>query len=187
MNYSNLTRRQYLESAGVIGLVGIAGCSSEEGNSTETKEHKIGETFTVGSGEKTVEYTINSWDTFGIIGNNVANKEPDGRFVVVNMKMKNTGKESFRISSNIFKLVDGSDSEFSTSSLSTYIDQDARINSTGIISEQLQPDLSTTGAVGFDVPPGATYSLKIEPAGLFSGADPHIVSLGEVSEPTTQA
>jgi len=78
-------------------------------------------------------------------------------------------------------MVDSNGNQFDTSDdATTTIDQDDRIESESIIFEQLNPGLSTEGAVGFDVAPGESYALMIEPLGFFSNADTHLVEVGSV-------
>jgi len=101
-------------------------------------------------------------------------------FVAMTLEMENVGEESLTISSEILQLEDAQDRQFDADTLaSIYAEQDPRVDVEGITFGQLQPGLTVTRAIVFDVPPGS-YRFVAEPAGVFSGADEHAVPLGSV-------
>lgn len=147
-----------------------------------TQTHEIGETFTVGSGNQAVEYEVIEYQTLGVLEGPVSTTEPDGVFLVVTVSMTNVGDETFDITDRHLKVVDDQDRSFDADfQASVTASDDPRVEPDGISFEQLNPGLEITRAVVFDVNPGATYSLRIEPVGVFSTADPHRVPLGTAS------
>jgi hypothetical protein len=142
----------------------------------------MGESFTVGEGAQSIRYTVNEYSTIeDYIGSGPdLGSTPDGIFVVVNLDMENVGDESLDITTNHLKLIDQEDRTFEADTeASIYAEQDSRISAEPISFDQLQPGLSVTRAVVFDVPSG-TYRFAAEPAGIFSNADTHYVPLGDV-------
>jgi Telomeric repeat-binding factor 2. len=154
--------------------------SQNEGEQSLT--HEIGESFSVGDGAQSIEYTVNGASIIeDYIGSDAdLGSTPDGTFVVVNLDLENIGDETLDISTNFLKLVDQEDRTFEADTeAGIYADQDSRVSADPITFDQLQPGLSVTRAVIFDVGPG-TYRFAAEPAGAFSNADTHYVPLGEV-------
>ena len=206
-----MDRRQFLVSSGAVGMTALAGCSGDENSDTDGSEssdddgggeesgsdgsepgseneeqqsvtHEIGETFTVGDGAQSIQYTVNDYSTIeDYIGSGPElGSTPDGIFLVVNLEMENIGDETLDITTNFLKLIDQEDRTFDADTeAGIYAGQDSRISAEPISFDQLQPGLSVTRAVVFDVPSG-TYRFAAEPAGIFSNADTHYVPLGEV-------
>jgi len=202
-----IKRRKVLVGISASGLGAIAGCagsdnsdsssgdtngdSGEETTATETEsdedenQHDIGESFEVGSGEKSIEYIVEEATLARAIGTSSFNVEADGLFLIVILEMENTGNESIDITSRHLRLVDSQGREFDADTeASSYINQDSRFDAEGILFEQLQPGLAQTRAVPFDVATQESYALKVDPAGIFSGSEAHYVALGNVPEPS---
>ncbi len=160
-------------NAGADGNNAAGQDSGDSEAQPEATTHAVDESFQVGSGDQAVEYTVTSVRTAGNLGGQYG-EDASGEYVVVVMQMENLGGESFDIGSNLFTLVDSQDREYD-------VDTDAQVYlENGILFEQLNPGLSTRGAVVFDVPPDQQgRELKIEPAGMFSDAEPHYVELEE--------
>lgn len=201
-----MKRRKVLATLGAVGsTVALAGCSGEtednpdngggggensdgnsgdgSGESDSTPTHEIGEAFTVGSGDSTVEYTVSSASSYSEIGGEFSSEEANGVFLVVQLEMTNQTGETIDVSSNHLKAVDAEDNQFDADAgASVYVESDPRIDAEGISFEQLNPGLTTSGAVVFDVAPGNSYRLLVEPVGLFSSAESHFVELGTIEE-----
>ncbi|MDL0134968.1 DUF4352 domain-containing protein [Halobacterium salinarum] len=195
-----MNRRNFIAGTGMMAMTALAGCSGDGtddannggdggGDSSEptTEEqqsltHEMGESFTVGEGAQSIQYTVNDYSTIDdYIGSGPdIGETPDGTFVVVNLDMENVGDESLDISTNNLKLIDQEDRTFEADTgAGIYAGQDSRISAESITFDQLQPGLSVTRAVIFDVGSGE-YRFAAEPAGVFSNADTHYVPLGEV-------
>jgi len=184
-----MDRRKFVAAIGTVGSVAIAGCSgdSNESNGGDTNgnnqeeivTHSIGDTFSVGEGDRVIEYTIHSAETYNTLGGEFSEEEPDGIFLVVEIDLTNQSEESFSISTRAYSVLDSNDNSFSPDSgAGIYVDQDDRIGADSIVFEQLNPGLSTEGALIFDVPEGEEVRLEIEPTGWLDTSDNHIVELG---------
>lgn len=150
------------------------------GDSFEQYNHDVGESFIVGSGDNQIRYTVQEAYSVDAIGGEYFNDEADGVFVVVELRMENTGSETYEITDRHLKLVDDQDRVFSAdSSASYYVSSDDRISPEGITYDQLQPGLDVERAVVFDVPQGR-YTMMIEPTGWFSNDEPHFAGMGEI-------
>ncbi len=197
-------RRRVLTSISGVGLTWIAGCSGDRSNgdsgdedtpadSTPTSEdeseendnqHDIDESFRVGSGAQSIRYIVEGGSLATEIGASSINTEADGVFIIVILNMENVGDQSIDITSRHLRVVDSQGREFDADTgANIYIEQDSRFDVDGITFEQLQPGLQQTRAVVFDVGPNESYALKVDPAGMFSGANIHYVALGNVPEP----
>jgi hypothetical protein len=203
----NMSRRTIFTGISAVGLGSVSGCAgsdspdngdtgadgdpnqatdspTETESSEEENQHDIGESFEVGSGEKAIRYIVEEATLARAIGSSNFNVSADGLFLIVILQMENIGTESIDITSRHLRLVDSQGREFDASTeASTYFSQDTRFDVEGILFEQLQPGLEQTKAVAFDVPTEESYALKVDPAGIFSGADANYVALGNVPEP----
>ena len=147
-------------------------------SSSEGVSHEMGETFTVGSGDRSVEYTVQEATTVDSIGTSMVSEEADGTFVVVRMTIENTGTEPFTVTNDHLKLFDEEERTFSATT-TIYMSQDDRFEADSLSFEELQPGLSITRNVVYDVPPGQSYGLQVEGTSMFSTAEPHYVPLGQ--------
>jgi len=204
-----MKRRIFLTSIGTVGIAAIAGCSGSDDNTssssggasteteapnteteapnTETEEndaeartHEVGETFTVGEGDRVIQYTIDAMTGVDSLGNDYLTEEADGQFAVVEMTIENKAEESFNISSNKFAIVAGPEGEESSlyepsDDVTAAYDSDERFDTESILYEQLNPNLPTEGAVIFDIPKDVTLAFRIEPAGFLDTSEPHYV------------
>lgn len=134
--------------------------------------HGMNESFVVGSGAKQVRYTVTDVRTQGAVGGLYGSEEAAGEFVIVRIQIENVGDESFQLSSNVFHLVDEQERTYDT-------DPDAMVYLDNSMSyEQVNPGLTIEGVVVFDVPPDQQERwLRVDPAGIFSGAESHYVVL----------
>lgn len=194
-----MQRRTFVTTVGAISTVGLAGCTEElddantdsgNGNSNgqedeeETEQdrntvHEVGDTFVVGDSRQQIEYTVTAARLFEDLGDQYLNTEPDGYFLVVELRMTNQTDESFSISTNSFSVSDSQGRRFDPDSgAGMYIDTDPRIESEGILFKQLNPGLTTQGALVFDVSPNDTVSLVIEPTAFLESGETHTVRLG---------
>lgn len=147
----------------------------------QSVRHEIGESFTVGSGDQSIQYRVDDSFSQESVGSSAVGTEADGIYLVVILEIENVGDESFDITDRHLRAVDDQDREYEANfEASAYAESDPRIDTEGITYEQLNPGLKTMRAVIFDVNPGAEYRLKIEPVGVFSSADTHYVTIGSV-------
>lgn len=198
----DMERRLFLSTSLGVGLTGLAGCTTDEGSAGDSgdeddttdaedgsaaedgTQHDVGERFTVGSGEKSIRYTVEEATLARSVGTSSFNTDADGLFLIVVLSMENVGDETIDITSRHLQVVDSEGREFDADTgANVYVSQDARFDAEGITFEQLQPGIRQTRVVVFDVATNQSYALKIDPAGIFSGADTHYVGLGNVPEP----
>jgi len=188
-----MQRRTVLSGTAASITAILAGCSgdtssgdgnSDGGNGGSTPEpHEIGDTFTVGNGDQTVEYVVESATAYNEIGGQYSSEEASGVFAVLVLKMTNQTDETVDVSSNHLKMVNEEEQQFDADAgAGVYVDSDPRIDADSISFEQLNPGLSVSGAVVFDLKPGATYQLLVEPIGFFSDASSQRVNIGTLEE-----
>jgi hypothetical protein len=143
--------------------------------------HEIGDTFVVGDGAKKLQHRISSKFTREKVGDEIGSSTADGVFLGVIDNVKNLGDETVSIDSDeMYHLVDSKERTYK-------VDDDAVVYATEsdaqgeetLIFEELNPGLSLSGAIFFDVSPG-NYRLRVDPAGVISLADDHYVELGSV-------
>lgn len=105
----------------------------------EAKIPKIGDTYQVGDDL----FRVNTVSIKKSIGNDFLSTKADGRFLVVNLSVKNGEKEAINMDASYFKLL-RSDVEYSPVTVLTMDDS--------IIFEQINPGVTIHGNVVFDIP-----------------------------------
>ncbi|MEY8463704.1 DUF4352 domain-containing protein [Streptococcus merionis] len=116
--------------------------SSSETAQVEKSNFKVGDTVTVGD----VVYVVNGLESAKTLGNYLT-ETADGTYLVVNLTITNNGKESLSVSDSFFKVLSG-DMEYSPdSTASMYANDDSQ----GFWLESINPGLSKTGKIAFDV------------------------------------
>lgn len=115
---------------------------SENSDSSENKEktYGIGETVKVGD----IEYTVNSINSQKTVGTEYLNTKAQETFLVINLTLKNNGKDAIDVSDSFFKLK-RDDKEYETNSEGNIYLEDS------IIYTNINPDASLTGNICFDV------------------------------------
>lgn len=113
----------------------------------ETESVSIGTAMQVGN----IEFTVNEVATTNEVkdAGGYISYEPDSEgavFLVVNVTVKNNGKESITTDSSFFKLIDG-DIEYSPSTIIT-------TDSSFFLYDGINPGLSKQGNVLFEIPEG---------------------------------
>lgn len=140
--------------------------------------HEVGESFVVGNGDQTVGYTVTDVRVANSIGGEFG-VEADGVFLIVDMEMTNNAQESFLVDSSLYSLVDSEGREYEVDSEAVgYVEE-------SLLLEQVDPDVTTTGTLVYDVPTDQEgRQLQLQPAGFFSTARTHYVDLPSGSELT---
>ena len=155
---------------------GQGGDNEEQNNDLESRTHDIGESFTVGDGNRSIEYTVTNMVGAETLGNEFSNEEPDGIFVVVEMEITNRTDESVNISTGNYAIVTENDNTFDPADdVTVAYETDERFDTESILFEQIDPNLPTDGAIIFDIPPETAFRFEISPAGFLSSSDPHYV------------
>lgn len=118
--------------------------SSSESNS-EKKEtvYSVGQTFTVGD----VEYTVNSVSTSQTVGDEFLNETAQGTYLLLNVTIKNNGDDALSVSNDYFTLYKGKTKYTSDSTASLYASDNS-----GFFLEKVNPGNALTSNVAFDIP-----------------------------------
>lgn len=168
-------------AGGVVIGAGGNGDMGDTGDSGDTtvRTHQMGDSFTVGDEGQSIEYSVQNAYSSSYIMGPVERQEADGQYIILDLSMENVGEESVDITTNHFTIVDSQDRTFDASSEQTlWVESDPRIQVEGVSFEQLQPGVSTEGAVVIEVPEDISeIEFKVEPTGPFSNADEHYVEL----------
>ncbi|MGN7310396.1 DUF4352 domain-containing protein [Alkalicoccobacillus gibsonii] len=126
----------------------------EDSNETEQAEEEVEETVKMGEPLDVNEiiFTVSDITTADTIGNDFINETAKGEFLLVSVSVENSRTEKLSMSSNYFKLIAGGATYESDVSYSIYLEDDS------IIYEDINPGLTLSGVVPFDVPPGLDLS-----------------------------
>ncbi len=167
----------------IIGLICaftlvFAACDveSSDSNSTDSKEssnnYSVGDVVKVGD----VEYTVNSISTSKEVGSSFLTEQSKGTFLVVNLTVKNNGSDELMVHSSLFNLVNGDKEYASSGTASIYANENA-----DFFLEMVNPDLSLTGNVVFDISDETIESkdlqLKVQ-TGIF-GTETELIYLNK--------
>lgn len=142
-----------------------SGQNQEQAKKEEKKTAKIGEVAQSGD----LAFTVTGVKEYKSLGNSFTRKDAQGIFKVVTLKVENTGKETRTIDSSMIKLSDSQGRTFERS-----IDgQTAKGLAQGQVDlflQQVQPSLSITGEIVFDIPKDAQGLVLEVRGGLFAPA-----------------
>lgn len=117
----------------------------EEPKAEPAAEFKIGDAATVGD----VQYTVTKVKTADSVGADFMAEKAKGKYVVVSVEVQNNGNESITITDSFFKLKAG-DKVFEADSVAT-LTANSDSDGDSFFYEELNPDLSASGVVVFDV------------------------------------
>ncbi|AKO92536.1 DUF4352 domain-containing protein [Priestia filamentosa] len=123
--------------------------TKQETNKKDAKNsYGVGDAVEVGD----MVYTVNSKEVTSQVGPSVLPTEAKGKFLVVELNVKNNGNKAVTVDSSFFKLKHG-DKVFeadSAASMSANQGEDGNIKNSFFL-EQLNPDLEMGGKVVFDL------------------------------------
>lgn len=122
--------------------------SAKEEPKEEEPSYKIGDKVTVGD----MEYVINEKTTSAKVGPAIAPTAASGKFVIIDVTLKNNGNEAVTVDSNFFKLQQGEKTfeADSMASMSANQGNDGGIDNSFFLQE-VNPDSEISGKVAFDV------------------------------------
>lgn len=164
----------------VIGMIGSGGSgsstssssngdSSDSGTSATSEKTttesvaKVGESVT----DKDLDFVVTDITTAKTLGNSFTEKDAQGTFQVITLKITNQGKETKTIDSSMFQLTDSEGRTFDRS----VEGQSAKGFGEGNVDlflQQVQPGLSVTGDIVFDIPDNASGLQLIVKGSVFS-------------------
>ncbi|WP_025783329.1 DUF4352 domain-containing protein [Sporosarcina sp. D27] len=140
----------------------------------EKKEEKvagIGEVVKVGK----VEFTVNSTSTAKNVGGEYG-QNAQGTYLLVNVTVKNIGNESITTDTSFFQIKAGEKTYDADSTASIYANE-----ATDFFLQQVNPDLSATGVVVFDVSDEliANPELMLQVQTGFFGTETGLIKIGQ--------
>ncbi|OAS82762.1 MULTISPECIES: DUF4352 domain-containing protein [Metabacillus] len=120
----------------------------------ETKTYKIGDAVKVGD----VVFTVHGKSTANNVGGEYG-QNASGTYLILDVTVKNEGKEAIMTDSSFFKLLQG-DTEYNADDSATLYANEA---GKGFFLEEINPNLENRGKVVFDVAdPKAAYKLQVQ-------------------------
>lgn len=117
----------------------------------ETKKEEPKELSKEGESSN-VKIAVGSVETLESVGTEHINEKAQGIFKVVELTLTNNQKDAITLSSNSFKLEDNQGREFSPNSAAQIKLNVANGGDSKFLLEKLNPGLSQTGKIVFDVP-----------------------------------
>ncbi|MBO1515294.1 DUF4352 domain-containing protein [Metabacillus bambusae] len=131
------------------------GTDAAEGEKQEeTKTYKIGDAVKVGD----VVFTVHGKSTANNVGGEFG-QNASGTYLILDVTVKNEGKEAIMTDSSFFKLLQG-DTEYNADDSATLYANEA---GKGFFLEEINPNLENRGKVVFDVADAkAAYQLQVQ-------------------------
>lgn len=170
---------------GVLVIILIVIISSSSGNknkgtSTDTTQgsnNKTTQTESIGKiGEAVnandLSFTVTDISKAKSLGNSYSKKEAQGTFNVITLTIKNTGKETVTIDSSMLKVTDSQGRKFDYS-IEGQTAKGLAQGKVDLFLQQVQPGLSVTGDIVFDLPDDAS-DLKLIVKGSMFGTEKEI-------------
>ncbi|ABS23160.1 MULTISPECIES: DUF4352 domain-containing protein [Bacillus cereus group] len=117
-----------------------------------------------------VKISVGSVETLESVGNQYVNEKAQGIFKVVELSITNNQKDAITIDANSFKLVDDQDREFKYSTQAQTSFDVANGGKSDFFLKQLNPGLTQTGKIVFDVPKDAK-GLVLKARGGMTGKE----------------
>ncbi|XCA84440.1 DUF4352 domain-containing protein [Exiguobacterium mexicanum] len=137
----------------------------EEPKKEEQKQFTIGEEVKVGK----LSYTVNSVEETNQISSVLGDKTTEGKYAIIELSIKNYDKEARMADSNMFKIKTADGTEYSTDAeLDMYVNE----GGIGFFLEDINPNISKTGKVVFELPTeAAEYNLEVSSGFGWSGGE----------------
>ncbi len=165
----------------IAAVVGGGGDSDSASSSSSTsskkseskKEYKVGQevtvgklTFKVNNVEEKKELTAQYLDTL----------KTDGKFAVVDITIKNNDSEARTLDSEMFRIIGKDGTEYKS-----YTEGDTYINDgdLGFFLQQVNPKMSKTGKVAFEIPNEEGYKLQVSSGLGWEGGKYETINLGK--------
>jgi len=143
---------------------------------SKQKQYKIGDTVKASD----LEYKILNVEAKKSIKSRFGGeyKPGAGQYLIIELEIKNTGKEKVTADSNMFKIKDNDGAEYTADSqVDTWINGTGS-DSLGFFLKPINPHATKSGKVAFDVPEKKIEEFTFEgQAGMFSLDDPAVIKL----------
>jgi len=175
---------RHLILTGILGLfvliivISVAGSggkkTGEQTTATETKtvsENKPIETETIAKVEEAVEdnglaFTVTGVDNLSSLGNQFTRTDAQGIFYVITLKIENKSDSTKTIDSSMITLTDSQNRQYDRS-VEGQTAKGLAQGKVDLFLQQVQPSLSVTGDIVFDIPKDATGLKLIVKGSLF--------------------
>lgn len=141
----------------VIVLIAVLPSGDEETTTTvskpseEAKDTKKDETATASIGDKLkigdVVFTVHGKESAESVGDDYVNNTAQGKYLILDISVKNEGKEPLLIDTSFFNIVVGETTFSSDASADLYIND----NDLGFFLQEINPGNEARGKVAFDV------------------------------------
>lgn len=121
--------------------------ASEQAQQPKAEEKKVfaaGDVVTVGK----FEYKVNGVSSTKVLNSVLGDKTTDGKFLIVDVTVKNLDKEQRMFDSSMFKVLANGNTFEADATLDMYVND----NNTMMFLEQVNPQMSRTGKIVFEVP-----------------------------------
>lgn len=160
----------------VLGIIGASGSSNKTSTSTtqqngtnnaptQAQEQVAGLNETVQDGD--LAFTVVEVNKKKTLGNQFITKTAQGMYYIVTLKLENKGKKTVTFDSSMAKVMDSESREFERS-----IDGQTGLGMTSgkvdLFLQQIQPTLSYTGDLVFDLPEAINSPVLSVKGGLFN-------------------
>lgn len=143
---------------------------SEPDKSIQPKLYSVNEDIQVDY----LTYRVTNAETFTEMGSSIFKKETNGKFVKVYLEITNNAKETKEIFSPRFRIIDNQERKYDRVS-----DDIFYINDPLEFGKQLQPSLTTSGAIVFELPKDSS-DLKLIISGDWLSATEIMVELNNI-------
>ncbi|WP_336865281.1 DUF4352 domain-containing protein [Peribacillus frigoritolerans] len=128
------------------------------------KQHQVGDVVKVGK----LEYTVKGVEETQKISNVLGDKTTSGKFVIVEMAIKNLDKKERMADSNMFKIKADGAEYGADAELDMYVNE----GGIGFFLETMNPNISKTGKVVFELPAEAkAYNIEVSSGAGWSGGE----------------
>ncbi|MEN1938924.1 DUF4352 domain-containing protein [Paenibacillus sp. 102] len=117
-----------------------------------------------------VKIAVGAVETLESVGNEITNEKAQGVFKVVEISITNNQKDAVTIDANSFKLVDSQDREFKYSTQAQMAYDISNGGKLDFFLKQLNPGLTQTGKIIYDVPKDA-QGLVLKARGGMTGKE----------------
>lgn len=163
----------------IIVLAVIAGSGDDKSNnksttgsnSTASSNNKVDTTKTYGLNESVQDgdltFTVTGVETAKTLGNQFTKKDAQGTFYIVTLKIENKGNKTATFDSSMAKVTDDQGREFERSIEGQTAKGMAQGN-VDLFLQQIQPSLSVTGDLVFDLPADMQNPMLVVKGSLFA-------------------
>lgn len=127
---------------------------TEQAEQTEETVAKIGDILKVGD----IVYTVNSIEYVDTVGSEYINKKAQGKFLVIDITVLNNSDKALQISDSFFTILNDGKKFEGDSTANIYIS--TQNNTESIWINEINPEISLTGKLVFDVPQSVVDSTE---------------------------